>query len=872
HLLSVTSDQFHLPKHLQGEDLRVAIMEALSALLTMQAVRQPLVLLLEDWHWVDEASADALTQLAALVPTYAMLVIVTHRPDYSGDFGSGPNYTNMTLTPLELSASVDIIKAVLEVDAVPDDLAELIHGRTGGNPFFLEEISEALREDGTLGTRDRQIVLTGSLDSHKLPNTVQAVIRSRLDRLDANARDVLCYASVIGREFTRDILQSIRPDDVVLPQALETLKSLGLIQQTRILPHVSYRFKHALTQDVTYESLLQHQRKDLHGRVGEAIEKVHADRIDEHYDLLARHFTRAEHWHKAVDYGLESSSRAWQLSQFQESLSILENTEACLMRLPEDEHRRKTLTQVLLRKERLFELMGLRRRQLQIIDRLIALPEVLADPAQLSEVYIRLGDVHILLRNYDDAEKALQQALGLCERLDDAVQKRKTLRSIGLLKWHQGHNEESLEIMEQVLAADRSNNDLEAVVGDMTNITAVLKDLGDYERALTYLDEAVQIAQATNSTSKVVYLEHLLSTIYRLIGDLESALVHLRKSASVSEGSRLWVQHGFNLSSIAHVQWQQGKTEEAIQTYETAIRMLRRTRHAEGLSHSLRTLADILVGLHRHGEALPHLEEAAELCALMEDRQTEAQLWSGIGEVHEAAGDYPEAMAAWGKGRTLSQLVGDPAIELNILERMARFTRTQVPEPSLALQYYREALEVAQAMGDEARESDLRNTMGIIEWERGKFDEALPHYERALELLRHQEDSADAGLLLTSIGVTLHKLGRIDDAVDQLEQAIQHNRAVGSRKLEGFALAALGDVHHDKGNLDEAITCYDQSLNIRRDIGDLRGEGWMQHNLARTYAKLGALDRKRDCATEAWRIGEACDDEELIDALRHLQN
>jgi len=256
----------------------------------------------------------------------------------------------------------------------------------------------------------------------------------------------------------------------------------------------------------------------------------------------------------------------------------------------------------------------------------------------------------------------------------------------------------------------------------------------------------------------------------------------------------------------------------------------------------------------------------------MEDRQTEAQLWSGIGEVHEKAANYPEAMAAWGKGRTISHQIDDPTMELEILEQMARFTRSQIPEPSLALQYYREALAIVQSTEDRAKESDLHNTMGIIEWERGNFGDALQHYEQALEALQLQEDSADAGLVLTSIGVTLHKLGRMDEAIDRLEHALRHNRAVGSKRLEGFALAALGDVHRDLNNLKDAITCYDRSLNIRRDIGDLRGEGWMQHHLANTYAKLGVLDRKRDCATEAWRIGEACDDDELIEALRSLKN
>jgi tetratricopeptide (TPR) repeat protein len=220
----------------------------------------------------------------------------------------------------------------------------------------------------------------------------------------------------------------------------------------------------------------------------------------------------------------------------------------------------------------------------------------------------------------------------------------------------------------------------------------------------------------------------------------------------------------------------------------------------------------------------------------------------------------------------LYQEIDDRVGELEIVEQMARFTRKQVPEPSLALQYYREAMTTARSIGDVAKEGDLHNTMGIIEWERENFTNALDHYERALGLLQQQEETADIGLIRTGIGVTLHKLGRTDEAIDRLQDAVRHNRAVGARQLEGFALAALGDVHYDTDDLQKAADCYGASLDIRRDIGDLRGEAWMQHHLARTYAKLGVLDRKRDCATEAWRLAEACDDDELIQALRRLQN
>ena len=872
HLLSITTTAFAVPKHMKGEDLRLAIMEALSAILISQTSKQPLVLLLEDWHWVDDASADVLKQLVAMAPSYPMLAVVTYRPDYSASFGTISNYTAIHLTPLELSSSLVIVESVLEVDAVPHDLGSLLHERTGGNPFFLEEISHTLLEDGTVKIEDRRVVLTGDLDNLQLPDTVQGVIRSRLDRMDPQAREVLSYASVIGREFDRDILQRIRADDPRLLQSLETLKGLGVIQQTRILPDVSFRFKHALTQEVTYESLLHHQRRDLHGRVGAAFEDLRADRIEEHYDPLARHFARAEEWPKAVKYGMKSASRAWELSEFQESLKILENTEAWLLKLEDDPFRQQTLIKLLLRKERLFESTGLRRRQLEIIDRLIALLEPLGDGPAFGEAYLRLGDVHILLRNYVAAETALTKSLEISKRIEDTISERKTLRSLGLLRWHQGRNDEALDVMENVLAADQESGDTDAVLADIMNLTSVLKALGEYERCQRHLEEALDLADRINNPVKKVYMLHTLGQVCRLKGDDEAALGHFLAAIDVAAKHRLLVQQGFDLPSAALIYWERGDTEKALQTWEEAVRVLRKAQHAAGLSQTTRTLGEVLIGLDRHQEALPYLQEAATLFARLEDRQAEARVWNNIGTVFEREGDYPDAMAAWGKGRTLSQQITDSALELDIVESMARLTRRDVPEPSLALQYYREALALAEATDGTAKEGELRNTMAIIEWERGNYQESLQHYERALEIFQACDETSNVGHILNSIGVTLHKLGRVDDAIERLEAAVRHNQEEGARQLEGFALAALGDVCYDTGRVQEAIAYYSQSLDIRREIGDRRGAGWMLHYLARAHATSGALDRKRDCATEAWRIADACDDKELIDALRGLPN
>lgn len=871
HLLSIPSLEFPLPALVQGEDLRTAIREALTAALTMRAAKRPVVAFFEDWHWVDDASADVLRHLVPMISSHPVLVVVAYRPDAPLEIGTHGHQTVIHLPPLGLSSVAAMVRSLLDVSAVPDQLAERICQRTAGNPFFIEEIVQGLRESGAVTIDDSRVVLNDDAGALELPDTVEGTIRSRLDRMDPHSREVLCYASVIGREFDHDILAALRPDDPQLDAALERLKGMGVIQPTSIRPHVEYRFKHALTQEVTYESLLQHQRRDLHGRVGAAMESTRAERMDDYLHRLAVHFAHAEKWQKAVEYGLRSAERAWDLSEFPESLRIVESVERWVEGASEDDALSRRKAQVLLRKERLCEVLGLRRRQLEIIGPLIEILEEADDRIQLAEAYLRLGDVQGLLHEYAAAEAAILKSLAIASEIGDGAHERKTLRSLGMLRWHQGRNEEAVSILEDVLAVDRESGDQDAITAGVTNLTTVLRDLGEYDRCRTILLEELAVHERRGRRERMPYLLHGLALTERALGNLDAALEYIDETYRIAESIPYGaLAGGFHLMTKASLHWQMGATDEALETWAVALDRLRSSRHAEGLAQALRTLGDVLIGLNRPDEARPHFEEAVGLFAQLEDYEGAADLWKRIGHVHEQLGNYPEAMAAWGKGRIICQQLENAGLELDIVTAMARFTRSQVPEPSLSLQYYREAVTSAKAAGRIDREGEIRNTTAIIEWERGRYADALEEYERAYECFREAGESAKLGLILNSIGVTLHKLGRLDEAASRLRAAVKHNQETGAKHLEGLALAALGDLYRESGRLQEAIASYSQSLGIRRTLGDRRGEGWMLHHLARAHGALGALDRKRDCATASWRIAEARKDDELIDALRRL--
>jgi tetratricopeptide (TPR) repeat protein len=851
--------------------------EAIAALLTLDARRRPTVLLLEDWHWVDDASQAVLAKLVELLHSYPLLVLVTCRPGPRHDWGPVGARTEIVLEPLDRAAGLALLRSVLRSAAVPEELGSRLYERTGGNPFFMEEMAEALLEEGAVRVEQGRAVLAGTLDALELPDTVQAVIRSRVDRVDAGAREVLRVASVIGRDFGRALLQRSLADASGLAGALETLKEASLVQQTRVVPDPLYRFKHVLTQEVVYSSLLEHQRRELHGRVGAAIEAMHEGGLGEQYERLAHHFSRAGRWSAAVDCGLRSAERAEALNQFAEALQILERTQRWLFNVDEAA-RDSTLIEILLRQERLCETLGRRGRQQRLIDELIGLLEPTADRQRLAEVYVRQGDVYTLQRRFAEADAALQRALDVHREIDAAVGMRNALRSLGLLRWHEGRHREALEHIERALAIDRQRNDVAAVVGDLSNLGNVLKALGEHEAACTRLLEALELADAAGGTDgagelalRRSFILHNLANVHREMGQPERALDYLDLAIRLSLEKRLPIQLSYHYTAAAHIQLQLGRVDASLDQYRSAVELTRKANFTQGLAQSLRILGEVLVGLGRAREALPLLEEAASLFAQLRDGETEATVWARVAAAHERGEAWAEAMVAWARARTLRRQAADAQGELEALEGLGRAARRHLDEPSLAVGHFEEALQVARALGDRKVEARLRNTLGILEWERGGYEAALGHYEVALGLLDVAGDSVGAGLVLNSLGVTLRALGRDQAARLRLEEALTLHRATGQRRLEGHALAVLGDLCHDIGDCNGAIGHYTSSLRIRRELRDRRGTGWMLHHLARTHQLRGATVEAMECAAAAAAAAQEIEDDVLAASCEGLR-
>jgi len=322
--------------------------EALRNILIRQSRVNPLVLTIEDLHWIDNTTQEFINYLIDWVPGSRILLLLLYRPEYTHQWGSKSFYTKIGLDQLGPEYSLELIKAVLEESDVAEDLKELIINKAAGNPLFMEEFTQNLVENGTIEKRDNVFVVSKHIDAIQVPETVQGIIAARMDQLEDNLKRTMQVASVIGRDFAFKILHSITDMTGELKTYLLNLQGLEFIYEKQIFPELEYIFKHALIQDVAYNSLLVARRKEIHQRIGRAIEELYPERLVEFYEVLAHHYSQAEDLEKAYEYLKLSGQKASDNYSHDEALRFTNQAIGILNQMPDSKERQREQLEIRL--------------------------------------------------------------------------------------------------------------------------------------------------------------------------------------------------------------------------------------------------------------------------------------------------------------------------------------------------------------------------------------------------------------------------------------------------------------------------------------------------------------------------------------------
>jgi predicted ATPase len=465
---------------------------------------QPLLLVFEDLHWIDSETQALLNSLVESLPTARLLLLVNYRPEYQHGWGSKTYYTQLRLDPLPPVSADEFLQALLGDDTRLKPLTQLLIARTEGNPFFLEESVRTLVETGVLVGEHGAYRLAQALPTVQVPATVQAMLAARIDRLPSEEKRLLQTAAVIGTEVPLPLLQAITelPEDAV-QRGLAHLQAAEFLYETRLFPEPEYTFKHALTHEVAYNSLLLERRRVLHARIVETLEKIAGDRVVEEVERLAHHALRGEVWDKALHYCQQAGEKAMAQSAHREAVGYFERALSAIQYLPETRDTHEQAIDLRLALRSALAPIGDYGRMLACLHEAEALAEALDDPRRLAHVLSFLSAHCNYIGAYAQAIAAAQRALALAMVSGDTVLPAKAHHTIGRAYQFQGDSRRAIdyfthavEAFEGVRRHERFGDAFLPAVHDRRWLAWCHAELGTFAEGRILGEEGLRIAEA----------------------------------------------------------------------------------------------------------------------------------------------------------------------------------------------------------------------------------------------------------------------------------------------------------------------------------------------------------------------------------------
>jgi class 3 adenylate cyclase/predicted ATPase len=562
---------------LEPQQKRDKTFEAIRNLLIRISQESPLVLAVEDLHWIDNTSQELLNYLIGSLAGSQILLLLLYRPEYTHQWGSKSYYRKIGLTQLTTESSAELVQAILEGGEVSFEIRELILNRTSGNPLYMEELTHSLLENGSIQKKDHKFVFSGKASDIQIPDTIQGIIAARMDRLEDNLKRTMQVASVIGRDFAFRILQTITGLREELKAYLLNLQGLEFIYEKSLFPELEYIFKHALTQEVAYNSLLLKRRKEIHEKIGAAIEQIYADRLEEFYEMLAYHFVQGEVWEKAVTYLRQAGGRAIKKSAYVEAIAHLRKGLELLHTLPENVERAELelSLQFDLATSLIVSKGWIAPEVEQAYTRALERCQEVGETPKLIPVLQGLRRLYALRGDRGDGQKARElgeQLLTTAHRQNDTALLQEahwahgqTLCFLGELNSARTHLEQSSAFYRpQSIISQASRDAAGTQIACLVFTGWILWALGYPDQALEISNEALSLAHELSHPFTLAFAFWGIAQLNQYRQDVQATFEQAETTIALSneQDFPVWVEYGTPLRAWTLVM--QGHTEEGI--------------------------------------------------------------------------------------------------------------------------------------------------------------------------------------------------------------------------------------------------------------------------------------------------------------------
>jgi predicted ATPase len=660
-------------------------LDAIKRIFLRESLEQTLVLIFEDLHWIDSETQALLDLLADSIANSRVLLLVNYRPEYRHEWTNKSYYTHLRLDPLGKEGADEMLAGLLGEGAELAPLKRLIIERAEGNPFFIEEMVQELLDDGAL-VRNGRVKLTRPLSQLRLPSTVQRILASRIDRLSAGQKDLLQTLAVIGRESMLGVVRQVVPaDETQLERMLAELQAGEFIYEQPTPAGVVYIFKHALTQEVAYNSILLERRKFLHERAAQALESIFADQLDDHVGELARHYSHTDNSTKTIEYLGRAGQQAMQRSAHADAIRSFSAAIDLVQRLPDslERVRRALLLQLALGPALIITKGWSGHEVVAVYSRARELCGRLGNPPELFHVLFGLW-THYFLRD------ELRKAYGLAEELLERAQS--THDPALLMFAHLAWGDTSYQMGELLPARthlemaislyDRERHrplafrftGLDSEVQCLSYSAFTLWTLGYPDQALKLVNQAVGLAQAISHPYSLVFAENFTGFVHLYRREAREAQQHAEAVLAMcsEHGFTGFVGHATILRGAAMAQ--QGHYEEGITEIREGLAAARAIEAELAVPDFLSRLGEALMEAGHFTDGLFALAEAEAAGDKNEDGQNQAERHRIKGELllRQEGLSSSEAESCFERALESARKQGAKTLELRATTSLAR--------------------------------------------------------------------------------------------------------------------------------------------------------------------------------------------------------
>jgi class 3 adenylate cyclase/tetratricopeptide (TPR) repeat protein len=682
---------------------RQRTLDAVRRLLLRESQNQPLLVVFEDLHWIDAESQALLDSLVESLPTARLLLLVNYRPEYRHGWSSKTYYTQLRLDALPPESVGDLLQALLGDDPGLEPLKRLLLRR--GNPLFVEESIRTLVETGALAGERGAHRPTRPIQAIEVPATVQVILAARIDRLPAADKQLLQTASVIGKDVPSVLLHAVADAAAeAVQQGLAHLQAAEFLYETRLFPDAEYTFKHALTHEVTYGTLLQDRRKALHARIVDAIERCYPDRLAEHIERLAHHAVRGEMWEPAVTYLDQAGGKAMARSANREAVTYFEQALTALAHMPET-------------REALEHAIDLR----------FGLRTALFPLGEFQQIFGRLREAEGLARALNDQRRLGQMAVYMCHNL-----------------YITGHPTEALASGQSAQALAESLGDVPLKVTATLYLGVACMSAGDYPRAAELLTQVPQLlgGLARNRLGlagfPAVLAASYLTQVCAERGEFAAGITHGQEGIRLAET----LDHPYSLAwahwVLAYLQMTRGELGPAIGLLQRGLALSREWN----LAYYSVTFTALLGYAHalsgRVAEGIPLLDYALSANETLGNATFKPLSLAHLGESYLLAGRLDDALTFTRRALTFARERGQRPYEAWALRGLGDVT-AQSDSPGHADGHYRDALALADELGMRPLVAHCHLGLGKLFRRLGNTDQARDHLATAATMYREME-------------------------------------------------------------------------------------------------------------------------------------